>query len=187
MSQTRTPLTKDLIRKHFGRDAKVYGSGDRYRVMTRMGGEAVITSRRITPIYGGDEIYRATASLANDLWGGMIVNGNGVARESVLAFVAHCEVLGVNVQPSYRNPWDTFARWFVAIAILCASGYAGLFEDWRGAVGVPLLTLAIFRGMKKKARRMEQRKLEASGFHFPRTTEGAAYATDEQLRKGGLI
>jgi hypothetical protein len=182
MKRKHKPITKDLIKKHFGKDAKVHGFCGHYRVTTP-GGEVTIRPNKINLVYGGDDIYRAIALLAGECWGGARA-GQG-SREFMLGLIAHGDAWGVNVQPDFRDRGAAFARWFVAIALFCL--VCMIVPNDIGAVLALPLPLLVFWLMKRKARREEQRKIEAGGFHYPRAAQGAGYADEDQLRRGGLI
>jgi hypothetical protein len=181
-------VTRKLVRKHFGQNAGVRGFGGCYTVTTPTGGKVVITPGKIKIVYGGDDVYSAVVLLVGECWGAGKVSGR-VSRESMLAYVAHGEACGVRIEPNFRNRWATFARWVVAILLF----YTGLLifppEKSTGieVVTASLLPALVFGLMKRNARRKEQRKLETGGFLYPRTTQGAHYADEEQLGKGGLI
>lgn len=185
MKRERKPVTKELIRKHFGKDAKVSSFGGRYRVKTSTGAEVVISAKKMKLIYGGDDAYRAMTLLMGECWGSGKVHGS---REFMLAAVAHGEAWGVNIQPNFRNRGATFVRWCAATFVF-AIGCMLLPDrgEYLDVLGVFLVCALVFRLMKCVARRDEQRKLETSGFIYPRQVHGAEYADDEQLREGGLI
>jgi LPXTG-motif cell wall-anchored protein len=188
MKRRTKPITRVVIKKYFGKDAKVYGFGGHYRVVTPSGGEVSISQKKINTIYGGEDVYRAVVLLAGECWGGLELKGG--SRESMLASMAHGEALGVNVQPNFEERREVVARWFSALLALIVS-YVTLLphtgDPATAALGAMLAAMAIFVSMRRKAKRKAQRKLETSGFLYPRQTTGAGYADEEQLRKGGLI
>jgi hypothetical protein len=183
----RKPITKALIKKYFGKDARVQGFSGHYRVTTPSGGEVLISQKYIKTIFGGEDIYRAVVLLAGECWGGMRA-GQG-SREFMLASIAHGEALGVDVRPDFEDRGATFSRWCGAVFVLAVSYAMILPHEGRAlaVMGALLAAVLVFNLMKRDARRKEQRKLETSGFLFPRQTTGAEYATEEQLRKGGLL
>lgn len=183
----RKPITRALIKKYFGKDARIIGFDGCYRVTTRTGGEVLISQKKIKLIFGGEDIYRAMILLQGECWGS-VKAGHG-SREFMLACIAHGEALGVDVQPDFEDKGATFGRWCVAVFVLVITYVmtqpgAG---DALAAMGALLAAALAFNMMKRDARRKEQRKLETSGFVFPRQTNGAEYATEEELRKGGLL
>src|SRR5271165_6878580 len=99
--KSRRIKDKDLIKRHFGSDAKVRGWGGNYRVKTPRGGEVRITPNGIEVIVGGHDIYRACTLLVRDKWGSATIRGS---REAMLGAVAHGEVLGVDIRADHRNP-----------------------------------------------------------------------------------
>jgi hypothetical protein len=98
------PLTRDLLRKHFGKDARIsarwLASG--YRVKTRAGGEVLVSRRKFEIVSGGDEIYRGVTLLSKDLWGSMTAYGN---PEQLLALKAQGEACNVDVRVGGKNAW----------------------------------------------------------------------------------
>jgi hypothetical protein len=188
MKQRRKPITRAVIKKYFGKDARVIGFGGRYRVTTPSGGELLISQKKIKLIFGGDDIYRAMTLLEGECWGA-VKAGHG-SREFMLASIAHGEALGVDVQPDFEDKGATFGRWCSAVFVFIA-GYAMILDKHAGralaVIGALLAAALVFKLMKRDARRKEQRKLETSGFLFPRQTSGAEYASEEELRKAGLI
>jgi hypothetical protein len=183
----RKPITRALIKKYFGKDARIVGFGGHYRVTTPNGGEVIISQKKIKLIFGGEDIYRAMILLEGECWGS-VKAGHG-SREFMLASIAHGEALGVDVQPDFEDKEATFSRWFGAVFVLVITFVMILPHegDALAAMGALLAAVLVFNLMKRDARRKEQRKLETSGFLFPRQTTGAEYATEEELRKGGLI
>ncbi len=191
MRRKEKPITRALVRKYFGKDAKIYGFDGWYRVTTPGGGLVRIgPGDRARLVYGGDDVYRALILLAGECWGGVKAGGNG-SREFLLGAIAHGEALGVNVQPDFRDWKATLARWVVATLVclfVCAVLGPDQPGDAHGVIGL-LVAGAVFFLMKRKARREEQYKLETGGFHYPRGTSGASFADEDEdeLRKGGLI
>ena len=119
MKRERIAITPEMIRKYFGQSAEITSFMGRYTVKTARGGEIKITQSNINPIYGGREVYRATALLANEAWGGGTVNG---PAEFKLAMIAHGEAEGVNMR--VRERWYARAIVSFLIARLIASGSA---------------------------------------------------------------
>ena len=188
MKRRTKPITRVVIKKYFGKDAKVYGFGGHYRVVTASGGEVSINQKKINTIYGGEDVYRAVVLLAGECWGGLEVKGG--SREFILASMAHGEALGVNVQPNFEERGETFSRWCAALLVLVVTYPMLLSHTCKpatAALGALLAAMATFVSMRRTAKRKAQRKLETSGFLYPRQTTGAGYADEEQLRKGGLI
>jgi hypothetical protein len=187
--QPHTPITEQLIRKYFGKHANVNGCAGCYRVTTPMGGKVVITPNKMRLSYGGDATYSAMTQLAGEVHNNWKARGS---REFMLAAIAHGEAWGVNIQPDFSDRWATFKRWCVAIALFWVgcimlpdrSGHGG---DVRIFAVFLLAVACLFWWMKRKARREEQRKIEAGGFHYPRQATGATFADEDELRKGGLI
>jgi hypothetical protein len=97
-------LTADLLRKHFGKNARIsarwFASG--YRVKTPSGGEVLVSGRKFEVVSGDDEIYRACTLLSKDLWGSMTVYGN---HEQLMAFTAQGEVCNVAVRVGGKPAW----------------------------------------------------------------------------------
>jgi hypothetical protein len=186
--QKPRPITKGLIRKHFGEHAKIHGLAGCFRVNTPTGGEIVVTPNKMLLGCGGDDTYRAMTMLAGDVGGDWKARGS---LEYMLASIAHGEASGVFIQPDFTDRLATFVRWCVLIdvswigcMILPDSSGDG---DLVSALVVFLVGGAAFWWMRRKARREEQRRTENGGFHFPRETTGAKYADDDECRKGGLI
>jgi hypothetical protein len=192
MKHKNKPITKELIKKYFGKNAKVHGFAGHYRVTTPTGGKVTITQSEVKLIYGGDDVYRAMTLLMGECWGSGKVRGS---REFMLAFVAHGEASGVNIQPDFRDSGATFARWVVAMLLfvvgcMVADGMNAANNDTTAGGAILFVLLGpflVFSLMKRAARREEQRKLETGGFTYPRQAQGAEYANDDDLRKGGLI
>ena len=90
------PINRDVIRTYFGKRAKIFGFGGYYRVTTPTGGEVVITPNHIRQVFGGEDIYRATALLAGRKWDHAKARGS---REFMLGAVAHGEANGVDNVP----------------------------------------------------------------------------------------
>jgi hypothetical protein len=185
MKRKNKPVTKNMLRKYFGKDATIRGFWGDYRVTTPMGGKVVITPDKIKLVYGGDDVYRAVLLLIGECWGSAKA-GPG-SREFMLASVAHGEAWGVNIQPNFRDRWATFARWCAAIVVFWIGCMMGADDSAAGAWLALAAAVAVFWLMKLKARAEEQRKLETGGFHFPRQHGGADYADDDECRKGGLM
>jgi hypothetical protein len=185
MKRKHKPVTKELIRHYFGRDAKIHGFAGHYRVTTPMGGEVSISPDKIKLIYGGDDVYRAVVLLIGHCWGSAKA-GQG-SREFMLASIAHGEAWGVNIQPDFSDEGSGLARWCVAFLVyIIGCAMLPKHSSDMGPFMVLLLAVAVFFVMGG-SRKKEQRKLETSGFIYPRQAHGAEYADDEQLRKGGLI
>lgn len=196
MRRKEKPVTRALIRKYFGKEARIWDFGAWYRVTTPGGGLVTIgPGERARLVYGGDEVYRALIGLLGECWGVVKAGGNG-SREFLLGAIAHGEALGVNVQPDFRDWKATLARWVVAVlvyfivfAMLVPDGPV---SDRRGNMPamIGLVSAAVvFFLMKRQARRREQHKLVTGGFHYPRGANAspAEYANEEELRKAGLI
>ena len=116
MKRKRKPITRAVIKRHFGKDAKVYGFAGHYRVVTASGGEVSFSQRKVKTIYGGEDVYRAVVLLAGECWGGLTVKGG--SREFMLASMAHGEALGVPVRPNFEERGEVVARWFGALLAL---------------------------------------------------------------------
>jgi hypothetical protein len=188
MKRKRKPITRAVIKRHFGQDAKVYGFAGHYRVVTTSGGEVSFSQRKVKTIYGGEDVYRAVVLLAGECWGGLKVSGEN--REFILASMAHGEALGVPVRPNFEERGEVVGRWFGALLALIVA-YGTLLshtgDPLIAVLGAGLAAMAVFMSMRRNSKRKAQRKLETSGFLYPRQTTGAGYADEEQLRKGGLI
>ena len=186
VERRKKPVTKDLIRKYFGKNAKITGFCGHYCVKTAAGGEVEISDRKVKLVYGGDDVYRSMTLLIGACWETARA-GHG-SREFMLGAVAHGEAWGVNIQPDFRNRWAAFGRICVAVFVFFI-GIQMLPEhaDGTDLLIVLLLPPVTFWLMKRSAKREEQRRLETSGFIFPQQARGAEYADDDQLRKGGLI
>jgi hypothetical protein len=159
------PVTRALLKKCFGKDARIFGWGC-YRVTTPNGGLVWIGPVRWKLVKGGEDVYQALVLLGAECWGSMKVKGS---REHVLGLIGHGEACGINVQPDLSDRRATFARWCVALLVFCIS--ATLVPDSGGsgtgvgrvnwALWIPFaLPLVVFGVMKRRARREEQRKLE---------------------------
>jgi len=189
MTRKRKPFTRALVKKHFGKHAKVHGFAGRYRITTDTGGEVVITPDKLRVIFGGEDVYRASVMLVGECWGTAKAAGT---REFMLASVAHGEAWGVNVRPDFRDWKATLARWclsilvfFVGCSMLPGDARQGP-DDWAMFL-VLILSVLVFFLMKRKARHEEQRKLELGGFIYPRQAQGADFANDDDLKQGGLF
>lgn len=100
----RTNLNEGLLRKHFGKNAKIrslwFGGG--FNVKTARGGEVLVSRREIKILISSDDLFRAITLLGKDLWGSIAAFGD---HQHVMAFMAQGEVCGVDVQVGGRNSW----------------------------------------------------------------------------------
>jgi hypothetical protein len=168
MQWNEKPVTRAVLKKYFGKDARIFGLEGCYRVATRNGGLVRIGpgERRWKLVKGGEDVHQALVLLAGECWGSLKVRGS---REYVRGMIDHGEACGINVQRDFTDRRATFARWCVALLVFCIG--ATVVEDIRGpeaevhsanwAAWIPLvLSLVVFSVMKRLARREELRKLE---------------------------
>jgi hypothetical protein len=192
--EKRKALTRDLVRKSFEKNSAVFGAFGLYCAKTASGGLVVITPNKLRLIYGADDAYESMVSLAGMLTPYWRAHGS---REFLLSCTAHAEALGVRVLPDFRNRKAALKRWLIALGIgllgcLMLPNETGqgdnAFQGGMDAFLFFLLTArVVFLWMKHRARREEQRELETSGFTFPRETQGASFADEDDLREGGLL
>jgi hypothetical protein len=196
MRQQQKPVTPEILRKYFGKDAGITGFLGDYRVTTPSGGLVRFWGEKAKVVYGGDDVYRATVQTAGECWGSLTANGLR-DRDLLIGLMAHGEALGVRVQPSFRDRKATAKRWVLSALLyflLCMM----LGPDDRNASSASggdayvwislLIAVVFFLFLRRQALREEQRRIEAGGFHLPRGgAGGAGYADDDDLRKGGLI
>ena len=181
------PITKDMVRKHFGGDAKVSGFLGCYTVKTPMS-KVEIDAESIKLVRGGSDVYQAVVTLVGEAWGGAKCRGS---REFVLACCAHGEAWQVNIQPDMRSPGAALLRWSVAVLIMLggeklwpAKTHGG---DGSGLL-IALGAMIAFFFLKWLGKKKEQRKLETGGYTYPQQTHaGAAFADENALRMAGLI
>jgi hypothetical protein len=180
------PVTKKLVRKYFGEDAKIRGFDGSYRVTTPTGGEVVTSSKGMRLITGGDDTYRAMILLIGECWGKGTA-GPG-SREFMLGAMAHGEACGVPIRPNFKSRGAVFARWFVFIIILLIGfGIGGGQQDSSipfATVVVAVLTVA---AMARSAKREDQRKAEELGFHYPRIHGLSRAASREDAEQKGWL
>jgi hypothetical protein len=176
------PISRNLIRKYFGKRAKIIGFGGYYRVTTPTGGEVVISPREIKLIFGGDDVYRAVTLLAGERWGRAKARGS---REFMLGAVAHGEASGVNIQADHSDRLAPFVRGLVFVCIVVAGLAMGSAQNGSGVAITLCVAVGIWWAMKRSARREEQRKAEQLGFHYPRVQGTAGAASDDELERKG--
>ena len=179
------PVTKDLIRKYFGRSAKILGFYGHYRVKTDSGGEVVISPNHAKIIFGGDDTYKALTLLMGECWGG--AKASGGSREFMLGAMAHGEAWGVNIRPDYRDKGAAFARAVVFLLIVLVGFGLGAGKDAFGLLVTVFMAVVVVAAMARSAKRKEQAQAEAMGFHYPRVQGSARFSDDEDLEKGGLL
>jgi len=185
MKQQQKKITKDLIRKYYGPQAKIRGFGGHYRVKTPTGGEVLVRPNEIKILVGLDDVYRAAIRLAGECWGGArAANGS---REFMLGCMLHGEAEGVNVYASFKDEWAGFRR-FVVFVLIMLVGYAmGLEEVWPGIVFVGSIAACVWGLMKRAATREERRKAEELGFHYPRVHGQSRSASREDAARQGWV
>jgi len=179
MKREKKHITREMIQKHFGHDARITSFMGRYTVKTARGGEVKITQSNINPIYGGRDVYRATVLLANEAWGGGSVNG---PPEFKLAMLAHGDASGVNMRVKERGAVARLVFAFLVAWIGIAFSGPGPWPFVWLFVGV-VLWLLLRNGAKRRA----QLETDQMGFPFPTTGGDAKEASDEELKKGGWV
>jgi hypothetical protein len=183
MRAPKKRVTRELIREYFGRNARIRGFGGHYRVKTPTGGEVVVRPNKIKLIFGGEDTYKAVVLLSGYLWGHGVAKGS---REFMMGAVAHGEACGVNVRADHSDGWAVVRRIAAAIVLLLLGLVWGARSDNPMMIATVLAIVCVWFVMKRKARREEQRRAEAMGFHYPRV-HGAEFADEEDLEKGGLL
>ena len=178
MKRKRIPITPEMIRTYFGQSARITSFMGRFTVRTPRGGEVKITQSNINPIYGGREVYRATALLADEAWGGGTVNG---PAEFKMAMIAHGEAEGVNMRVKERWYARAIVSFLIAFLGIAFSGPGPAPFFWLFVGGVVWLLL------KRGAKRRAERETDQMGFPFPITGGDAREASDEELKKGGWV
>jgi hypothetical protein len=178
MKRKKIPITPEMIRKYFGQNARITSFMGRYTVKTARGGEVKITQSNINPVYGGADVYRAVALLANEAWGGGQVNG---PAEFKLAMLAHGEAEGVKMHIAERWYARAIVSFLVAFIGMAFSGPGPAPFFWLFVGGVVWLLL------KPGAKRQAQRETDQMGFPFPITGGDAKEVSDEDLKKGGWV
>lgn len=179
------PVTKELLEELFS-GARVTGGAGHFRIKTARS-KVTVTPSKIKVAYPSEDVYRGVVLLVACWPGGARVRGS---REAILACIAYGEAWGVlNIHADHKSRIAGLGRVFAAGTVV----YVG-FGIWPksgndptglGIVGAALLVLALLRWLAKKT---EHRKAETGGFLYPRETQGnAKFASDEQLRKAGLI
>jgi hypothetical protein len=179
MKRERIPITPEMIRRYFGQSARITSFMGRYTVKTARGGEIKITQSNINPIYGGREVYRATALLASEAWGGGTVNG---PAEFKLAMIAHGEAEGVNMRVKERGAVARLVVAFLVAWVGIAFSGPGPWPFVCLFVGVVLWLL-----LRSGAKRRAERETDQMGFPFPTTGGDAREASDEDLKKGDWV
>jgi hypothetical protein len=176
------PVTKDLIKKHFGKRVRVRSRwfSDGYKVRTWEGAEVLISDDEIQVLMGGDEIRRGVTLLAHEMWGSIVAYGS---REEIMSWVAHGEAWGVPVRPGIKRGWF----WRLVLTVFAMDGLFTMFFGDGSGFSVVLAALAILWLMKRSARKEEQRLAAEIGFHFPRTQGNAGAADDEDLEREGWL
>jgi hypothetical protein len=172
-------ITPDMIRKYFGRSAKISSFAGRYTVKTPNGGKIKISQSQIKTIYGGSDVYRAATLLSREAWGGSKVNGS---PEFKLAMLAHGEAEGVNVQVGERGRW---ARMIVPFLI----GWAGMsWSDHGGWMFIWLFVAGVvWLLMKSAAKRQARQESDQLGFAFPRVGGDPRDALHEDAEREGWL
>ena len=176
------PVTKDLIREHFGKRVRIRSRwfADVYKVRTWEGAEVLISDEEIQVLMGGDDIRRAVTLLAHEMWGSIVAYGS---REEIMSWAAHGEAWGVPVRPGVKRGWF----WRLVMTVLALDGLFTMFFGDGSGFSVVLTALAILWLMKRSARKVEQRLAAEIGFHFPRTQGSAGAADDEDLEREGWL
>jgi len=183
MNRNKQPLTADLIRRCFGRGARISGGFlGPYRVKTKSGGEVVIRPKEIKVISGGDDAYHATTLLIHELgWENPVARGS---REFMMGAVLHGEDLGVNVRTDHRKPGAGFLRGLVVMGIV-ALGLAS--QDPSVFLGALIVALFVGWAMARSAKLEARRKSEEMGFHYPRLHGQRRDASREDAEREGWI
>jgi len=177
-------VTKDLVKKYFGRDAKIRGFGGNYRVTTPTGGEAIISSKNMRLLAGGEDAYRAMVLLIGECWGtGVAYEGS---REFMLGMMAHGEACGVPIRPEFKSR-GVFARWLVFIVILVIGFGIGGGKDPSILFSSVVIAALIVAVMGRSAKREAQRKAEELGFHYPRIHGLSRAASHEEAARRGWL
>lgn len=182
MGWRRKRLTKDLIRKYFGRGARIRSRwfADGYKVTTPSGGELLISAKEFTIVIATDDVMHSMTLLGYELWGGITANGS---REFIMAQMAHGEALGVNVRPGIKRGW--FWR-TVMITCVIYGAFAAINGDDDGIILV-LFAAWILWLMKRSAKRKLQQLAAEVGFNFPRVHGTAGASSDEDLEREGWV
>jgi len=178
--------------KCFEKNSTVFGAFGLYCANTASGGLVVITPNKLRLIYGADDAYEGMLTVAGILRTYWRAHGS---REFLLSCTAHAEASGVRVLPDFRNRKAALKRWLIALGLgvlgcVMLPNETGEGDmDFQGGMYAFLFFLLtarlVFLWMKHRARQEEQRELETSGFTFPRETQGASFADEDDL--GGLL
>src|ERR1700722_15963535 len=112
MKRERKTITREMIQRYFGANARITSFLGRYTVRTARGGEVKISQSNINPICGGSDVYRAAVLLTDEAWGGGRVNG---PADFKMVALAHAEYEGVDMRVKERGG---FAR--IVVAALAA-------------------------------------------------------------------
>jgi hypothetical protein len=179
MKRERKTITPDMVRKYFGRSAKISSFAGRYTVKTPNGGKVKISQSKITTVYGGSDVYRAVVLLEGEAWGGCKVNG---PPEFKLAMIAHGEAEGVNVQVGERGRW---ARMIVSVLV----AWVGITLSDPGVWTFVWLLVSggVWRLMKCIAKRQAQEEADQLGFAFPRVGGDPRDALREDAEREGWL
>jgi hypothetical protein len=179
MKRKKIPITREMIRRHFGASARISSFLGRYTVRTARGGEVKISQSNISPICGGADVYRAAVLLANEAWGGGKVKGSTDFKMVALAWADH-ERVDMRVKE----------RGGVARAIICfLIAWLGIGFSDPGPWPVVWLVIAgvLWLLMKRAAKRQAQYETDQMSNHFPNAGGDAHEASDEDLKKGGWL
>ncbi len=180
MKPKTIPITREMIERYFGANARITSFLGRYTVRTARGGEVKITDRNINPICGGADVYRAAVLLADEAWGGGQVKG---PADFKMAALAHAEYEGVDMRVRERGG---FARGLVATLIVVI-GCNVLDASYYGPVISGVIALLVWLLMRRAARRRAQYETDQMSNRYPRTGGDAHEASDEDLKKGGWL
>jgi hypothetical protein len=181
MKRRKKPVTKDLIRKYYGKQARIRSRwfADGYKVRTATG-EVLISDDEATVVIGGDDMYRAATLLMHEARGGFTAYGS---REEVMTWLAHGEACGVNVRPGIKRGWF----WRTVFACLFGYGVMMMLNDDPTGLKIALFAAWVWWLMARSAKRRLQQFANEVGFSFPRVHGMTGAASDDDLERGGWL
>lgn len=181
MKRQLKTITPEMLRRRFGSNARIAGSGGCYRVATADGGEVKIRQGKMTAERDSSDMRRGCVLLAGEAWGGGKISG-GESTESKLVWLAHGSAAGVDMR---LRPGGGFARGFVAFLVawvgISYSGPGVWPCVWLVVGGV--LWLLMRRGAKRKA----EKEAEQLGYRYPRVGSGPRGALREDAEREGYL
>ena len=177
-------ITRKLVRRYFGSDARIWGVWGSYRVTTPTGGKVVVRPNDITLVTGGDDIYKAFVRLCGAAWGEVTVKGS---REFMMGALAHGEAWGVNVRADFRDSKASFRQLVMFIFVVGLGLLLGAGNSDAALLATFAIAAFIWLLMRRQEKRREQQRAEAMGFHYPRVHGSAGAVSHDDAKDQGWV